>query len=415
MNQDNFNSPNEPHDFDQTEFDEFDGLNTAGDQNFHDDFDAAPKKKSNMTTIILVLIILGAAGAAGYFFYFKPLLEAQTQDSATAIPPVTSQNGLPAGVTEPSDAPMPAPSEAPMPDAPADANAVAPIDNAPTSLVPATPETDAPASENGLDNSALPAPTVAATPADSSADAADVDAVEAPSRLPSPADAAATNDDATIKPVLPTSTTETAPAPVDALTPVDSNVASTAPAMPTPAASTAPVAPAMAATTPSADPALAQKVADLDNKVANLPSAEQIAKLTSKLDSLTQRLDALDKRTETLAGAIQDMPASAPAAKSSVAPIATLDSDEPAPAPVAKKPVAAKPKAKPASQPKAAAAKWVLRSAQPGVAWVSKAGNEEMVRYTVGQTLPGSGTITAIEQDATGWVLKTNQGASIRP
>ena len=54
--------------------------------------------------------------------------------------------------------------------------------------------------------------------------------------------------------------------------------------------------------------------------------------------------------------------------------------------------------------------RWVLRAAQPGKAWVSKAGDTAMKRLQVGDTLSGIGRITAIAYTNGHWVVQGTQG-----
>jgi hypothetical protein len=54
---------------------------------------------------------------------------------------------------------------------------------------------------------------------------------------------------------------------------------------------------------------------------------------------------------------------------------------------------------------------WVLRSAKPGMAWVSEKGSREMRTIAVGDTLAGIGKVTAITMDAQGrWSVNGTQG-----
>ena len=76
-------------------------------------------------------------------------------------------------------------------------------------------------------------------------------------------------------------------------------------------------------------------------------------------------------------------------------------------APKAQTPVVA-PASTPA--PVAASGAWELRAAQPGRAWVSKAGDRDMQSVEVGQKLKGVGTITAIEYQNGRWVVRGSEG-----
>ncbi len=424
MNQDNFNSPNDT-DFDQTEFDQFDGLDNHTDASFTEDFTAPPKKKSSLVPMILILAILAGAGGAAYQFYFKPLLAAREQAVESGVPPMPTaatpaDNSLPNGVSS-------TPNDGTMPPAVTDAAGMVPPPPAPINAVPAANDGTVPpapaatpaapvADAGAMDNSALPAPI------NPSADAAKSDPsnVEAPARMvnsndPATPVAEATSglmpddDNTMIKPSLPGSAAPVMPVAVPA-----TKAAAIAVSPITPTSTTdngmAPVSNPVELAAATADPALTKKVNDLEMRLHDLPTAETIAQLTAKLDMMTERLDAMEKR------AAESSPI-APVAKpvlptmNDAAPLAPVDSKPAEPAAVAPKP-AKKPAVKKAAVPSAAG--WILRSAQPGSAWLSKSGSEEMVRYAVGQALPGSGTVTAVEQDNGTWIVKTSSGAMIR-
>lgn len=53
---------------------------------------------------------------------------------------------------------------------------------------------------------------------------------------------------------------------------------------------------------------------------------------------------------------------------------------------------------------------WSLRSVQPGIAWLSKKGENEMVRVEVGESVQGLGTIKSISMSDGFWVVKGSQG-----
>lgn len=177
------------------------------------------------------------------------------------------------------------------------------------------------------------------------------------------------------------------------------------------------------------------------------PSSEAIAEnakaveaLDQRLDTLLQRMDqikselstvrnsakpadtsGLEQTIETLKVEITELkncPApSVPAAKKPV-PLEEPDEvDEPAaeiaeapkPAPVKK---AAKPKAasKTAAPSSASPGRWELRAAQPGRAWVSKAGERDMQSVEIGQSLPGIGRVTGIVYQNGRWTVQGTAG-----
>lgn len=88
---------------------------------------------------------------------------------------------------------------------------------------------------------------------------------------------------------------------------------------------------------------------------------------------------------------------------------------EQTPAPVKKAPAktastSSAPKKAPSAEP-AKSARWELRAAQPGRAWVSKPGARDMQSVTVGETLPGIGRVTAISYVNGRWTVQGTQGA----
>ena len=138
----------------------------------------------------------------------------------------------------------------------------------------------------------------------------------------------------------------------------------------------APVVAEPAATAPSAD------VASLTEKVETLQGAldSQVAKV-KELESTVQQLErALESR------ATEAPRASAPAKRKASSSGTT------------------------AAKKSTASVRWVLKSAQPGHAMVSRAGENEMRNVTVGDTLPGVGRVTQIYQSSTGWIVQGTDG-----
>lgn len=165
---------------------------------------------------------------------------------------------------------------------------------------------------------------------------------------------------------------------------------------------TAPAVTETATAAPAADPAQAARTAELEKKVAelekSLAAADKALKkanddLAASQKQLTEKTDALakaktDAKSETKAAAKEEAPAKAEPVKA------------------ASKPATAKKEAAPA-QRKA----WVLRSAKPGMAWVSEKGSNEMRTIAVGDTLSGIGKVTAITTDAQGrWMVNGTRG-----
>lgn len=87
-------------------------------------------------------------------------------------------------------------------------------------------------------------------------------------------------------------------------------------------------------------------------------------------------------------------------------------------APVSAPPPSPKPRASPAAspapmktvQPESFTAGWMLRAAQPGRAWVSRQGEQDMHSIQVGDRLTGIGRITAISFENGRWRVQGTQG-----
>jgi hypothetical protein len=59
----------------------------------------------------------------------------------------------------------------------------------------------------------------------------------------------------------------------------------------------------------------------------------------------------------------------------------------------------------------AAPARWILKAAKPGVAWVAKRGSDDLHMVETGDSLSGVGRITEISQDSLGaWVVRGTRG-----
>jgi hypothetical protein len=172
---------------------------------------------------------------------------------------------------------------------------------------------------------------------------------------------------------------------------------------------------------------------------ANKPSgtvdpnlAEQLKNLADRIEKMAAQMDALDQRTASLATELQRQPEAQAeqqqeiekkiiVQEESVTPSAEpIVKQEPAkkvvkkPAqkkPVVKKPIVVSKPALPKVTAPAVATGWELRSAQPGVAWLGRAGSADMTRYAVGDNVPSLGTIQTVAQDANGnWVVRTTGG-----
>ncbi len=127
-----------------------------------------------------------------------------------------------------------------------------------------------------------------------------------------------------------------------------------------------------------------------------------------KLDTILTKLEALDQKvnnvrddTDAKIMALKDELKNAPVKTASVS---TKSSSKPN---VSTKQVSIPKKE---SKPKAQPVRWVLRSAQPGKAWVSKKGQSGVQAVSVGENLSGVGRITAISQVGGRWLVKGTQG-----
>jgi hypothetical protein len=54
---------------------------------------------------------------------------------------------------------------------------------------------------------------------------------------------------------------------------------------------------------------------------------------------------------------------------------------------------------------------WVLRSAQPGQAWLSQGGSAELRRVQPGDKVPGLGTVVSVRMSAGRWLVEGTQGS----
>jgi intracellular multiplication protein IcmG len=153
---------------------------------------------------------------------------------------------------------------------------------------------------------------------------------------------------------------------------------------------TSPV-PTTTASVPAADNAA---VAALEKKVATLETTLNDLKKTTATKSDVDALKAsLAKIEKAVARASSD---------TKPADVKTTTSEDVKPAPVKttatkKVPVVRK--------------SWVLRSAKPGMAWISEKGSDEIKTISVGDTVSGIGKVTAIAKDDGGrWVVNGTQG-----
>lgn len=147
-----------------------------------------------------------------------------------------------------------------------------------------------------------------------------------------------------------------------------------------------------AVTTTTASAVDNKAVAALEQKVARLETTLNDLKKTtatkSDVDALKASLAKIEKAVAAAPAAAAKTTASE-SVKSAPVSTATTASKK---APVVRK-------------------SWVLRSAKPGMAWISEKGSDEIKTISVGDTVSGIGKVTAIAKDDGGrWVVNGTQG-----
>lgn len=179
-----------------------------------------------------------------------------------------------------------------------------------------------------------------------------------------------------------------------------------------------PVIPATEPATPVASAANDKTVAALEGKIDTL--LNRIDQLESDLSNIkSDKNSSYDEIERSVSALREDMreiknrPVVADAPRRAEPASSVEEREEPAvekPKPAAKK-AAKKPAAsKPAATTASSSSRWELRAAQPGRAWVSKPGERDMRGIEVGQSLPGIGTITAINYQNGRWTVYGTQG-----
>lgn len=179
--------------------------------------------------------------------------------------------------------------------------------------------------------------------------------------------------------------------------------------------------------TTTAAPAV-DAVLSADDRQSLADSQKAVAALETKLDTLLERMGKIEDDLGTLRSGsaspqTEELEEAVAALRKDMAdikarPAAPAPRREPAPkkadpAPVQKSsPSASTPSApKPAPQARQQQGRWELRAAQPGRAWVSKAGERDMQAVSVGDTLAGIGRISAITYQNGRWSIIGTQGA----
>lgn len=144
----------------------------------------------------------------------------------------------------------------------------------------------------------------------------------------------------------------------------------------------------------------------VDSPVPAIAPAE-VAALNEKIAELQKQLDERSGKVKDLESTVRQLERAL-----------EIKSASPAEEPVAAAPAPRKAVSRPAAEestrsaPKKAApaVRWVLKSAQPGRAMVSRAGEHEMRSIAVGDTLPGVGRVVQIYQGSGGWIVEGTTG-----
>jgi intracellular multiplication protein IcmG len=202
-----------------------------------------------------------------------------------------------------------------------------------------------------------------------------------------------------------------------------------------------PVVPAQPQTANEQPAAPVEAIVPEETKQEISANKEAVSALEGKLDTLLSRMDKIENDLNTVreskGGNTQDLEKTVSSLKEEIAElrsrpapsVASDVSDEPVtPKPSKKKrtvkavspendayspnkPVASTAPSKPAGKSASTNGRWELRAAQPGRAWVSKAGERDMQAVSVGDTLPGIGRIGAITYMNGRWTVSGAQGS----
>jgi intracellular multiplication protein IcmG len=147
--------------------------------------------------------------------------------------------------------------------------------------------------------------------------------------------------------------------------------------------------------------------------------AEKLERIESLANQANKKADkaARGNMTQNSTGSVS--PAEIRSLKDTVAAlerqVARLQSSPPRQADEARPSAAPARQPEPARKPPASAsAKWELRAAQPGRAWIARAGSSEMQTIEIGDTVQGLGRISAISYTNGRWVIEGTQGNIIQ-
>ena len=145
---------------------------------------------------------------------------------------------------------------------------------------------------------------------------------------------------------------------------------------------------AVTTTTTAENAASAEEVVALEKKIADLEkTVQQLKTSTVRKDDVAGLKAALAKFEKPVATTPKKASTPKTDETATAAPVKTT----------AKKPVVRK--------------TWVLRSAKPGMAWISEKNSSELKTVSVGDNVAGIGKVTAIAKDDAGrWVVNGTSG-----
>jgi len=140
-----------------------------------------------------------------------------------------------------------------------------------------------------------------------------------------------------------------------------------------------------------------QQLGQVTNMVAMSAGAPSNKDVQDRLDKLEQEittLHAMPAKTASHEKPMAPAALAAPSVKTTLKPVVKKVTHE----------------VKPLVKPEAPVS-WVLRAASPGQAWVATSAQaHDLKEVHVGDTLPGIGQVTAIQQEGDNWVVKGSKG-----
>lgn len=135
------------------------------------------------------------------------------------------------------------------------------------------------------------------------------------------------------------------------------------------------------------------RLEDMEAEIRQIRESEN-----SQIENISEKLEGLEKEMGQIGTAAASMKKTTSTPKKTV---------KQTPKKVTKK---AAPKKKATPKKVASTARWELRAAQPGKAWVAKRGQNSMQPVVVGDTLSGIGRVNAITYNGGRWVVQGSQG-----